>query len=151
MLSCSLDKYFICTQVLTDRSPLLTQIFSTDCRDALGQMLEAQVLYLHPLRIQLRRTQLLQVRFCSKQICRSSSAWTFIILGSRIRIRSRVKSWIWIRIKVIKPKSRRFRGSEGRGRSNGVAEAQNTALEVRNGAVEGQQTSGRKLGAVSGF
>ncbi len=49
LLSCSLDKYFICTQVLTDRSPLLTQIFSTDCRDALGQMLEAQVLYLHPL------------------------------------------------------------------------------------------------------
>jgi hypothetical protein len=33
-----------CAKVLTDRSSLLTQIFSSDCRDALGQMLEAQVL-----------------------------------------------------------------------------------------------------------
>jgi hypothetical protein len=41
---------FVLMQVLTDRSPLLTQIFSTDCRDALGQMLEAQVCYLHLLK-----------------------------------------------------------------------------------------------------
>jgi hypothetical protein len=41
-----INTFFVPLQVLTDRSPLLTQIFSTDCRDALGQMLEAQVRYL---------------------------------------------------------------------------------------------------------
>lgn len=37
------DRLNLCLKVLTDRSPLLTQIFSADCRDALGQMLEAQL------------------------------------------------------------------------------------------------------------
>jgi hypothetical protein len=86
-------------QVLTDRSPLLTQIFSTDCRDALGQMLEAQVCYLHRLKFNCVVPNFTRSDFfCFKQICGSGSAWTLIILGSRIRI------WIWIRIKVIKPK-----------------------------------------------
>jgi len=38
-----LDRLNLCLKVLTDRSSLLVQVFSGDCRDALGQMLEAQI------------------------------------------------------------------------------------------------------------
>jgi len=38
-----LDRLNLCLKVLSDRSSLLVQVFTTDCRDALGQMLEAQI------------------------------------------------------------------------------------------------------------
>lgn len=38
-----LDRLNLCLKVLSDRSPLLVQVFSGDCRDALGQMLEAMM------------------------------------------------------------------------------------------------------------
>jgi len=38
-----LDRLNLCLKVLSDRSSLLVQVFTTDCRDALGQMLEAQL------------------------------------------------------------------------------------------------------------
>jgi len=37
------DRLQLCLKVLTDKSSLLSQVFSTDCRDALGQMLEALI------------------------------------------------------------------------------------------------------------
>lgn len=37
-----LDRLALCLKVLSDKSSLLQQVFSADCRDALGQMLEAQ-------------------------------------------------------------------------------------------------------------
>ena len=37
------DRLALCLKVLCDKSSLLRQVFSADCRDALGQMLEAQV------------------------------------------------------------------------------------------------------------
>jgi coatomer subunit beta len=37
-----LDRLNLCLKVLSDKSDLMIQVFSTDCREALGQMLEAQ-------------------------------------------------------------------------------------------------------------
>jgi len=37
-----MDRLNLCLKVLSDKSPLMVQVFSTECRDALGQMLEAQ-------------------------------------------------------------------------------------------------------------
>eukprot|EP00088_Acartia_fossae_P067595 TRINITY_DN8451_c0_g1_i5.p1 TRINITY_DN8451_c0_g1~~TRINITY_DN8451_c0_g1_i5.p1 ORF type:complete len:965 (+),score=304.23 TRINITY_DN8451_c0_g1_i5:70-2964(+) len=37
-----LDRLNLCLKVLSDKSALMVQVFSTECRDALGQMLEAQ-------------------------------------------------------------------------------------------------------------
>jgi len=37
-----LDRLNLCLKVLSDKSDLMIQVFSTECRDALGQMLEAQ-------------------------------------------------------------------------------------------------------------
>jgi len=37
------DRLQLCLKVLTDKSSLLSSVFSTDCREALGQMLEAQL------------------------------------------------------------------------------------------------------------
>ena len=39
----NLDRLAFCLKVLSDKSSLLHQVFSADCRDALRQMLEAQV------------------------------------------------------------------------------------------------------------
>jgi len=38
-----LDRLNLCLKVLSDKTCMLVEVFSTDCRDALGQMLEAQV------------------------------------------------------------------------------------------------------------
>ena len=37
------DRLQLCLKVLCDRSSLLCQIFNVDCREALGQMLQAQI------------------------------------------------------------------------------------------------------------